>query len=213
MGMLELSQGPSRPTLFLPGLVELTKISDDLILSESDLQLTSPLLACSDRGSFANPHFGEFQFLGFLYRYSTYGLPLNGQVVCCTSQNSSSYKCKNHIGRQQGSNHRTSVEFPICALRSAIDKRLISILIKTHFFVFGENIKNCQIQLFHINIKQNQNQKMLLLRTWRICNFAIFLDRLGPSLQYNLHHIFKFAYITYITDYQIEDNTASYIAF
>ena len=39
MGMLGLSQGPFRPTLLPPGLVELTKISDDLILSESDFQL------------------------------------------------------------------------------------------------------------------------------------------------------------------------------
>ena len=43
MGMLGLSQGQFRPTLLPPGLVELTKISDDLILSESDLQLTSPM--------------------------------------------------------------------------------------------------------------------------------------------------------------------------
>ena len=33
------------PTLFLPGLEEHTKISDNLILSESDSQLTSPLKA------------------------------------------------------------------------------------------------------------------------------------------------------------------------
>ena len=39
MGMLGLSQGPHRATLLPPGLVELTKISDDLILSESDFQL------------------------------------------------------------------------------------------------------------------------------------------------------------------------------
>ena len=69
MGMLGLSQGPFRPTLLPPGLVELTKISDDLILSESDFQLNWALCYITFSNlNFTTPYIFNS---GFFYQFPT----------------------------------------------------------------------------------------------------------------------------------------------
>ena len=73
--------------------------------------------ACSHQGSFANPHYENFNSLDFHIFY-IWPAPEWTGLVCCSSQKNTSFKSKNR-NTSIGFEPAYSAEVLICALHSA----------------------------------------------------------------------------------------------